>query len=79
MRETFAARPQAKASCLVIDRWNGRIVELARAVKMAAGRSRTEFCCRVAKRREAVEKPRRSLERMEIDRDRKNGILRVRA
>jgi hypothetical protein len=37
MREASAARPQAKASCLVIEGRNGRIVELARAVKESAG------------------------------------------
>ncbi len=35
--EAFAARLQAETGCLVVDRRNGRIVELGRAAGRAAG------------------------------------------
>jgi hypothetical protein len=53
-------------------------VEPARAVKEAAGRSRMGFCYPVVKRREAVENPRELLEKLEVDRGRRNTINSIR-
>jgi hypothetical protein len=70
-QEALAARLRAKASCLVTEGRNGWIVVGVRAVKEMVCRSRTAFCYPVAKRREAVEKPRRLLEKVEVDWGRK--------